>query len=83
MDVVLRTSSPPQLIGAVSEADVTTLDKLRAFLQETNQRRGRTFALAGVWEFEGGKLQVWIFDTPERMGAFISRHDVPIIAAQA
>jgi hypothetical protein len=83
MNVILLTASPPQLIAQTSEDAVSSETKLRAFLQGVNARRHIRAQYAGIFEWDGGKLDLWIFDTFQRAQVFIDRNDVPIIATKA
>jgi len=80
MIVALCTASPPQLIGNTSESEVATAEKLRAFLHGVNERRHIKAQYAGIFEGDGGKLTLWIFDKRERAESFIARNDTPIIS---
>lgn len=77
MNVWLHTTSPPQLIQTISEADFSarygraTID---AFLAEVNERRGRRFEVAVLTEDFAGGVRIHVFDTVARCDSWLDRN---------
>lgn len=80
MFVWLHTSSPPQHIANVPEADVSTAAKLKAWVDSKAQTRGIAVYYAGVFEGQSGELHLSMFDSRERAERYVTRNDIPIIS---
>lgn len=74
MMVWLHSLSPPQHIANVPEAQISTEEKLRTFMEQTNARRMINLKWAGIFENERGEVTCHTFWEMEKANEFRKRN---------